>query len=270
MTFLSPKCFLIMFLCLTGNPLYSQIPYAHAHNDYQHQRSLLDALDQEFTSVEADVHLINGELYVYHDHPGNPDPERTLEQLYLIPLSKRIEANGGAVYPGFEQPFLLLVDIKTAAEPTYSLLKQKLEPYRDLLHRYQGDKVLQKGALMIVLSGNRPIKTVSEEKERWVAIDGRPSDLGKGYAPTFMPLISDHYRKQLSWNGKGKIPDSQLIKLQTLAKKVHAEGKVLRLWATPEKEKLWQFLLDGGVDYLNTDLLVQLNQFSKTYLNHGK
>jgi hypothetical protein len=31
--------------------------HAHAHNDYQHKRPLLDALDQGFGSVESDVFL---------------------------------------------------------------------------------------------------------------------------------------------------------------------------------------------------------------------
>ena len=40
---------------------------AHAHNDYEHPRPLLDALDHGFTSVEADVWLVDGELLVAHD-----------------------------------------------------------------------------------------------------------------------------------------------------------------------------------------------------------
>lgn len=33
---------------------------AHAHNDYEHTRPLHDALDHSFTSVEADVWLVDG------------------------------------------------------------------------------------------------------------------------------------------------------------------------------------------------------------------
>ena len=33
---------------------------AHAHNDYEHPRPLLDALDHGFCSVEADVFLTDG------------------------------------------------------------------------------------------------------------------------------------------------------------------------------------------------------------------
>src|SRR5688500_5242918 len=38
------------------------LPHAHAHNDYLHDRPLLDALDHGFNSVEADIFLVDGQL----------------------------------------------------------------------------------------------------------------------------------------------------------------------------------------------------------------
>ncbi len=69
------------------------LPRAHAHNDYEHDRPLLDALGHGFTSVEADIHLVNGDLFVAHG-PDEIKPERTLRSLYLEPLSTRIARNG--------------------------------------------------------------------------------------------------------------------------------------------------------------------------------
>ena len=40
---------------------------AHAHNDYEHPRPLLDALDHGFCSVEADIYLVEGQLLVAHN-----------------------------------------------------------------------------------------------------------------------------------------------------------------------------------------------------------
>jgi len=60
---------------------------AHAHNDYLHPRPLLDALDHGFTSVEADVWIVNGALLVAHDQ-RDVMPERTLRALYLEPLRR--------------------------------------------------------------------------------------------------------------------------------------------------------------------------------------
>ena len=71
---------------------------AFSHNDYWRERPLLDALSFRFNCVEADLWLIDGELYVSHDRP-EPNPAITFENLYLKPLVARIQANGGKVYP---------------------------------------------------------------------------------------------------------------------------------------------------------------------------
>lgn len=263
--------FIIWAILGLGNQaLLGQIPFAHAHNDYEHTRPLFDALEEGFMSVEADIHLIDGELYVYHDHPGELDIERTLEKWYLDPLMERVRANGGGVYSGYEGAFLLLVDVKTEAEPTYAILRKKLKKYKTMLRSYKGDKITRSGAVMVVISGNRPKEMVALRRKRLVAIDGRPSDIGKGYSSAYMPLISDHYRNQLRWDGEGDPGREQENKLKELAQSVHAEGKTLRLWATPEKESMWRFLLASGVDYLNTDELKRLHDFAVQQQNNGK
>src|SRR5438046_202094 len=66
---------------------------AHAHNDYEHKRPLLDALDHGFCSVEADIFLVDGALLVGHTRL-DLKPGRTLEALYLEPLRQRAKANG--------------------------------------------------------------------------------------------------------------------------------------------------------------------------------
>ncbi|MCY2994623.1 MAG: hypothetical protein NTY19_43195 [Planctomycetota bacterium] len=70
---------------------------AHAHNDYQHSRPLLDALDHGFCSVEADIFLVDGQLLVGHT-ALELKPQRTLQALYLDPLRHRVQDNGGRVY----------------------------------------------------------------------------------------------------------------------------------------------------------------------------
>ena len=88
----------------TAAPARYPLRHAHAHNDYEHPRPLLDALDHGFTSVEADVFLVDGQLLVAHD-PADLDPARTLESLYLDPLAR----------PGHGQPRLRLPGLPPAA-----------------------------------------------------------------------------------------------------------------------------------------------------------
>ncbi|MFC1605118.1 hypothetical protein ACFL5F_08845, partial [Planctomycetota bacterium] len=89
---------------------------AHAHNDYEHDRPLYDALDQGFNSVEADIFLVDDDLHVAHNR-RDITSERTLRRLYLDPLRERVKQNGGRVYPNPGAPgqFTLLIDIKTGA-----------------------------------------------------------------------------------------------------------------------------------------------------------
>src|SRR4051812_271101 len=87
--------------------------HAHAHNDYEHPRPLLDALDAGFCSVEADIYLVDGKLLIAHNHK-DVRPDRTLQSLYLDPLRERAKANGGRVYRGGPS-VVLLIDFKDDA-----------------------------------------------------------------------------------------------------------------------------------------------------------
>jgi hypothetical protein len=101
--------------------------HAHAHNDYNHNRPLLDALEHGFASIEADVFLKNGELLVGHDEK-KLRPDRTLRSLYLDPLQKHIAANHDRVFAGAER-LTLLVDFKTDGPPAYAALARELKQY---------------------------------------------------------------------------------------------------------------------------------------------
>ncbi len=251
---------LCLTFCLSANAQVVPLPQAHAHNDYEHNRPLLDALAHGFTSVEADVHLIDGELYVAHARPLFKNKKKTLEALYLEPLAQRVHAHEGSVYPGYEGEFLLMIDIKADGEAVYQLLHQQLKAYRDILTFYEsGEK--KTGAVTIFLSGDRPVDLAKADPNRLVGIDGRPSDLGKGYTADFMPVISDSYKNHLSWKAKGPISEKEWAYLQRLAERVHAEGKKLRLWASPDRPLAWKTLKAAGVDLINTDKLEELSTF---------
>ena len=248
---------LLTSLLLSPGIAFSQSHFphlqAHAHNDYEHARPLKDALANGFISVEADVHLQNDKLLVSHNRPG--PKAQTLEQLYLKPIDSLLSVNRGKVYPDFEGPFFLMIDCKTDAESTLLAIQKELKQYPMLLC------LSQNCAVKIFLSGNRDLSTMMKEGYRGIGLDGRPSDLGKNYSNELMPVISDHFRNWSSWNGKSKPSIEDLEKVKTLAARVHAEGKKLRLWAIPDNETAWEALLAAGIDLINTDQLLELNQF---------
>lgn len=237
------------------------LPHAHAHNDYEHKKPLFDALSNGFTSLEADVHLINGNLYVAHDPPKDLAKTPTLQSLYLEPLYRWIAEHDGQVYANYEAPIFLMIDIKTKAEPTYEALKKVLAPFKEMLWYLKDGRIIS-GPVRVFLSGNRPIAMVQQEKIQLVGIDGRPKDIGEGYSADFMPVISDNYRRHLSWRGKQEGPKTEeLDQLKAWIEEAHQEGKLVRLWASPENEQVWIKLRELGVDLLNTDRLSDLKSF---------
>lgn len=239
--------------------------HAHAHNDYEHPRPLFDALDHRFGSVEADIFLVGDQLLIGHD-TSELDPTRTLESLYLDPLAALVEANHGSVYRGRRQSEQLLIDIKTEGSSTYVELDRHLRRYPHLFTRYAHGRV-HPGPVTAVISGDRAARIPMEaQTERRAFYDGRLADLGGAAPASFIPLISDNWTLNFTWQGEGPFPDAERQKLRGITDAAHARGQQIRFWATPDtagaaRDALWTELLAGGVDYLNTDDLAGLEAF---------
>jgi len=224
---------------------------------------LFDALDHGFTSVEADIHLVDGELFVAHDsHEITPD--RTLRSLYLEPLSRRIDQNAGQVYPNGPQ-FTLFIDIKTEAVATYKVLSKMLAEYESIFTTFDSSVRTDKAVIAIV-SGNRPRGLMESEPIRYAGYDGRLVDLESDAPVTLIPVISDNWSRHFSYKGTGSMPANERRKLKKIVETAHKKGQRVRFWATPDRptqarQTLWRELLSNGVDLLNTDDLQGLQQF---------
>ncbi|MFM7521036.1 MAG: phosphatidylinositol-specific phospholipase C/glycerophosphodiester phosphodiesterase family protein [Planctomycetota bacterium] len=228
------------------------LPHAHAHNDYAHARPLSDALDHGFSSVEADVFPIDGDLLVGHGR-GELRAGRTLRALYLDPLRERLEKTG-AVHPG-AGPFTLLVDFKADGAAAYRLLAEQLAPVRRFLTG-------PGPALAVIVSGARPIEEIAADPDRLVGIDGRPADLDRDDRPAaLVPLVSERWGQLFTWIGTGEMPADQRSALEALVAKAHARGQRLRFWGTPERPAMWRALRAAGVDLVGTDDLAALAAF---------
>ncbi|MEV6492630.1 phosphatidylinositol-specific phospholipase C/glycerophosphodiester phosphodiesterase family protein [Actinoplanes sp. NPDC051633] len=241
---------------------------AHAHNDYEHERPLLDALSHGFTSVEADVYLVGGELLVAHD-PEDVQPGRTLQSLYLEPLARRVRANHGTVYRGSRQQLQLLIDIKNTGALTYTELHRVLTRYRWLLTTYAFGRV-RPGAVTAVISGDRPRELMEGQRVRYAFYDGRLTDLGSGAPASFIPLISDNWTNVFTWQGSGPMPAAERSRLRQIIATAHRDGQRVRFWATPDtpgaaREAVWTELLNAGVDHINTDDLAGLEAFLRSH-----
>ena len=250
---------LLAFSIATGLALrltaQTPLPRAHSHNDYEHARPLLDALDQGFTSVEADIYLVDGQLLVAHDRP-EVKPERTLQALYLDPLRERVRTNEGRVFRG-GPPCTLLIDLKSAGAPTYARLKEVLADYRSMLTVFRSDRT-ETNAVTVILSGDRPWDVLAAEPERLAGLDGRLPDLEKNPSPHLVPLVSDNWRLHFRWNGVGEFPTDERAKLKAVVAQAHSQGRRIRFWGAADRSEMWQAQLEAGVDLINTDRLPEL------------
>lgn len=236
---------------------------AHAHSDSDHDRPLLDALEHGFTSVEADVWYADGEVLVGH-HWEDTDPSRTLAGLYLEPLARLVAGHGGTVFPD-HAGFQLLIDLKHDHQDVYPAVEDALRRFPGLASSWQ-DGVVTEGAVTAVVSGDRPRAVMASRPVRHAAYDGRLGEIGAGLHHTFMPLVSDNWTETFTWTGEGPMPWHERTRLREIVTSAHADGHLVRFWATPDetgeaRTRLWTELRDAGVDYLNTDDLAGLRDF---------
>ena len=234
---------------------------AHAHNDYLHRRPLLDALDNGFRSVEADIYLVDGKLLVAHTQ-SELSPDRSLRSLYLDPLRDRIQKRSGKVHSD-SPSFTLLIDIKSEGKSTYLALNSLLSEYRDIFS-YTEAGTEHTGAVTAVVSGNRAMELISADTIRFVGIDGRLTDLESELPNHLLPLISDNWASHFKWQGVGDIPAEERHKLASIVERVHKKNRRVRFWGTPDNVTTWKLLQEAGVDLINTDDLKGLGAFLRT------
>lgn len=231
--------------------------HAHAHNDYEHERPLLDALDNNFYSVESDVFMVEGEILVAHDFG---DWKGTLKDLYLDPLQARVDELGSVHGDG--KPFYLWVDFKDGRPELWPVLN-------DLLTRYSmfsvfTDEWMQQGPVTVILTGSNS----KIEMANTYAI--RPYCYETAFSPDLPD--ADHsfrwhaisWRSLSEWRGNGPIPEADQAKVRDLVKAIHAKGRGVRIYAAPDTPAYWGFALDAGVDHINTDNLPDLAAFLKS------
>ena len=224
-----------------------------AHNDYEKPSPLVTAYDAQAGFIEADVFLQGNDLLVGHEIK-QIQKDKTLEALYLKPLDKLIEKNGGFAYADKEQSLTLMIDLKTEGIATLNALVAKLKKY---------PRLITCKTLMITVSGNMPIPALWKNFPNFIHFDGRP---GITYTPDQQKrirLISASFLSFSKWNGTDKLTQRDREKLVAIIEAAHAINKPFRFWATPDFPESWTKLIELGVDIINTDDVVGLATFLK-------
>ncbi len=201
--------------------------------------------------------------------------------MYLDPIVRMIKENDTLFKYSEEHPLILMIDIKTNRDSTYKYLKLVLSKYEKYITRYcyKNDSIVQ-APLKICLSGKAPDLAIIKEDWQMVKIDvgfGPANELCHDYlywSPSVYPADilfiierrSDPYFKLLKYRGMGDPDQRDVQTLKIYAESTHSRNKQLRFYAAPENKKVWRYLLDAGVDWINVDKLKKFAGFYKNYL----
>ena len=214
-----------------------------AHNDYTQPVPLQRAYQHQVGFIEADVFLKGNELLVAHTRL-ELNKRKTLETLYLAPLSKLVIKNNGSIYPGADKTLTLMIDLKTEGVATLNVLVAQLKKFQLLL----SCKTFQ-----VAISGNVPAPTLWKNYPMYIYFDGRPGIAYTEDQLNRIKLISTSFKDHTSWNGKGVLSDDDRQKITGVINATHAKGKPIRFWAIPDFANAWTTLMKLQVDIINTD-----------------
>ncbi|TVY56102.1 Altered inheritance of mitochondria protein 6-like [Lachnellula cervina] len=260
----------------------------HSHNDYWRQVPLFDALALGITGVEADCHLINGELFVGH-RATDLRNSRTFRSLYLDPLTSILTnqnaANGIASSSAINgvwdvnntQGIVLMTDLKTEGFATLAAVQEQLEPLRQKgwLTYWNGTAIVP-GPITHVGTGNTPFAAVlnssySNSTYRSVFFDAPLDKLSSN-----LYNASNSYYSSVSINhvfsGQRKIARAGLSKTQMETVKSQIEkasslGLVSRYWDLPawpvdKRMTVWEQLESLGIGMLNVDAIDEATRWN--------
>ena len=222
----------------------------HSHNDYASALPFYGAYSNETGVIEADVFVVNNELFVAHNFKDIA-PHNTLKSLYLEPLSLKLKNLGSKAYPS-NKPLILMIDIKSDADATLKVIAQQLKTFPDI--------IVNKN-IKVVISGNRPNPAQWSAYPEFIYFDGR---LNEEYSPEQLArveMISEDIKVFTPWNGKGVLTQADLEKIQTVIKKVHNQNKKIRFWGTADNVNTWMTLMNLKLDFIGTDNVSELTHF---------
>lgn len=226
----------------------------HSHNDYKNPVPLLNALESKAWSIEADVFLVRGSVLVGHTLKETTK-KKSLQSLYIQPIISLYKRNNGKISADSSYLTNLVIDIKQNDPELLNALVDLFNPLG-----YYFDRSVNPYAVQIIISGHRGPISDWESYPSFLFFDGRPFEDYDTPALRKVAMISDNYFKYI--DTRSNRGDSTKIRL--VINKSKAINKPVRFWGSPDNEGVWQFLVQCGVDILNTDKPIACRAFLNT------
>ncbi|KAF1847918.1 uncharacterized protein K460DRAFT_307622 [Cucurbitaria berberidis CBS 394.84] len=254
----------------------------HSHNDYWRDVPFYSGLSYGAVSIEADVYLIDGTLYVGHEHAALTK-KRTLDSLYIQPILDTLkrqnpstpftqpDEQNGVFDTASSQTLYLFIDLKTPANVTWPAVLSALEPLRSgkWLSTYDGKK-FQTKPITVIGTGNTQLADVQNYLPRDVFLDGPLAKLNTteyaNLTANESPIASTNFEESFGVVKKREFNVTQLDILKQQVETAHKKGIKTRYWNQPNypvgtRNAVWRTLWDGGVDLLNVDDLKAAAEF---------
>jgi alkaline phosphatase len=254
-----PKASCFLLFCWTGFFACAQNGdiWLHAHNDYEKNNPLKEALKYAFKSIEVDIFLHQGRLVVSHI-PLQLDFKPDLEELYFKPLAQLHEQDFWSQYPA--RPLRLMIDMKNASEPGIDSLRSLVLKYRTLFVGSQAPVrlVLSGGAQRFLMKPGDTLLWGLDDSvvALWEKIQS--PDNYTAQASMSWPAFRKRYLHHRSTQQKDSL-------VQNLTSWFKGRNIPLRLYAAGNRPRQWKRLADWGFTVINVDCYRRARRWLATY-----
>jgi hypothetical protein len=251
----------------------------HSHNDYWRDIPFWSALSVGCVSVEADVSLINGTLYVGHESAALTET-RTLRSLYIDPIMEvlnrtnpvtpfNVGGRNGVFDTASGQTLYLWIDLKTAGNTTFPAVIEALKPLRDAGYLTTFNGTITQGAVTVIGTGNTPLDQVMGVSPRDYFYDANLALLStelQNITAEVSPIASAQFSRFIGEVNGTSLNETQLETLRGHLSYAASKGIKGRYWDTPafpvtKRNAVWTTLLEEGVGLVNADELVEAAGF---------
>ena len=201
----------------------------HSHNDYWRRVPLFSAIEAGCIGVEADIWLVEEELFVGHS-VQSLTRNRTLDSLYINPLLDILSKQNpritllpddpsplhGVFDTDPEQTLILLIDFKTSGSALWPYVQSALQPLRErnYLTRSNGTQITR-GPITVVGTGNTPFDLVNSEESNShhdVFFDAPLSDMYEGINSGDLPNATSTTEDTPGGTTQGDAPSEENMK----------------------------------------------------------
>jgi Glycerophosphoryl diester phosphodiesterase family len=239
---------LYVFCCLNSTSGQGLI---HAHNDYSRPRPLVEALESQAWSIEADVFLVKGRLLVGHSLKET-SRRKTLQSLYINPIINLFKQHKGRISSDPRYSTHLVIDIKENGPEVLDSLASLFNSLRNYF-----DRSVNPMAVQIIISGDRGSISKWKDYPSFLTFDGRPYEVYDMEAIDKVAMISDNYFKYI----ETRTNRGDSIRIKQVVAKAKEFSKPVRFWGSPDNEATWKLLLQCGAEIINTDKPLACRKF---------